>query len=940
LAVSPGRISVSSVRAGAGPTLIGRRSTLPKRRAPTTSAPVSAAPSVPEASLAGQAWGWPIPITAGNRPGLPGRPVRRRLTKGADGHYILDALISFGWRAEVMGGFDPADFDATKLVANGVDIWLKDVFTFPGGSVTVHDGLQTTALWADIDGDDAQAYIFHIAVDVRGLPLAQFNDAVPDSWSLHCEDVAGGSSFTGIRPQFGDAHHTSLTVSTTTLTDDTITVGLAGTGLSLDRIPPGKTVWKIYVQAAGTDSRLGLVEELSAGDASLAFTPGFSATGVIVRGDGIVYDGFPRAGPGLTFGSGSYILQAYDSATGKWWVGATDATGTTVTWYGNPAAGTGNAWTLDFVAWSPHAAVYGSGGNVFQFLQPVASEIPAGFTAYVPDPSGITLARWFQLAAGLSYDLKGKVTVATDIDDTLDSFFFVDGQSTFNRDAMAMCEITGCFMREDNASIHIGRGVNGTTYAVDLAVPERRLLRGPGESALTFTRASEQDLPSEIRVQAIASERDGDKFMERPARWERGPKPTSVSTRIETYRVQAGMTVNQMQTYASRTLDRKTEAREQAAYKLPWEDAIKVQPGDIHTVPEDDLLYTLMVTRAERQPNRIVGIQATKLHTAQDYEGLADIGTGLSNPVALPPVAGTITGSITPTGSIHGVFLAEDGGVIVGSIAPVGSLSALVSPPGATGTITGSVTPTGSLTGTAGTPLFALADLANLQALWDADSISGVDNSSIGATAILDSSGNSRNSTTLTGTTATLRTAFLNAHNAIRAAGGSYDVSNFMSGYTQGTMFWVAKTDADNSTNSPPFAFNGAGGTAQHYPYSDNHIYITAGTSSRRDVGAAGSGVLNAWHIVTIRSSGSVYEFRLNGSVLFTTATNTVAFTTTPKFFNALSGSNFLGHLAVNGLYSTAHTQADCEKIEGYLAHRYGLTSVLPALHPYKTSPP
>jgi hypothetical protein len=181
------------------------------------SAPVSAAPSVPEASLAGQAWGWPIPITAGNRPGLPGRPVRRRLTKGADGHYILDALISFGWRAEVMGGFDPADFDATKLVANGVDIWLKDVFTFPGGSVTIHDGLQTTAVWADIDGDDAQAYIYHILADVRGLPLTQFNDAVPDSWSLHCEDVAGGSSFTGIRPKFGDAHHTSLTVSTTRL---------------------------------------------------------------------------------------------------------------------------------------------------------------------------------------------------------------------------------------------------------------------------------------------------------------------------------------------------------------------------------------------------------------------------------------------------------------------------------------------------------------------------------------------------------------------------------------------------------------------------------------------------------------------------------------------------------------------------------------------------
>jgi hypothetical protein len=61
-------------------------------------------PAIPDASLAGQAWGWPIPITAGNRPGLPGRRVRARLTKQDDGHSVLDALISFGWRAEIMAG--------------------------------------------------------------------------------------------------------------------------------------------------------------------------------------------------------------------------------------------------------------------------------------------------------------------------------------------------------------------------------------------------------------------------------------------------------------------------------------------------------------------------------------------------------------------------------------------------------------------------------------------------------------------------------------------------------------------------------------------------------------------------------------------------------------------------------------------------------------------
>jgi hypothetical protein len=46
--------------------------------------------------------------------------------------------------------------------------------------------------------------------------------------------------------------------------DDTATG--SGTALSLDRLPPGKTVTKVYVQTAGTDSRFGVIQELPPGD--------------------------------------------------------------------------------------------------------------------------------------------------------------------------------------------------------------------------------------------------------------------------------------------------------------------------------------------------------------------------------------------------------------------------------------------------------------------------------------------------------------------------------------------------------------------------------------------------------------------------------------------------------------------------------------------------
>jgi hypothetical protein len=390
-------------------------------------------------------------------------------------------------------------------------------------------------------------------------------------------------------------------------------------------------------------------------------------------------------------------------------------------WYGAPASGTGEAWVINFVTYAPHVAVFGSGGEVFQFRQPVASEIPVGFTAYSPDPSGITLARWFQLAAGLSTDLKGKVTVSTSIDDVLDSFFFVDGQSTFNRDAQAMCEIAGCYMREDNNSIYIGRGVNGTDYAVDLAVPTRRLLRAPGESAIQFTKIAQQDLPSEVRVQAISSERRTNS-RERPARWERGPKPTSISTKIESFRVQAGMTVNQMQTYASRTLDRKTEARDKASYKLPWQDAIAVQPGDIQTVPEDDLLYTLQVTSASREANRIVAIDAITLHGRRTIRASPTLELASPTLSLCRPSPGQSPARLRRPAVSMRSSLAQAMASLSAQCRLSVRCTRLASPPGATGTITGSMSPTGSLGGASAAPWTPDAlSSSTLKGWWKAD---------------------------------------------------------------------------------------------------------------------------------------------------------------------------------------------------------------------------
>jgi hypothetical protein len=430
----------------------GGQAYIPNVAAPTTTQPTSTynppppvpvAPQIDPPSLAGQTWGHVIPITAGWRV-VPGKPIEWQVTEGDDGHYILDTMVSFGWRAEIMGGESPAAlFNAFRLVANGVIIYEPAAgISAPGVTFTLYDGTQLTAdpFWEGIRGVGEQpAYIYHVLVNVVGLPLINFDDRRPEQWALHMEDA------------------------------------------------------------------------------------------------------------------------------------------------------------------------------------PVA---------------GVTLQRWFELLGKLTRNLSGKVTTDVTIAEQVDSLFLVDPQTTFNRDALNMCRAFGLDMREELEGVSIVRGVNGTSFDIDEELTEDVILRDPRAAGITFARADEQDLPAEIIIQAIATEASF-RFTERPARRELGPYPTTISTKKESFRIQAGMSINQIQTCAAETLYREIEGRSQARYKLPWSYAIKVQPGDIHEVPETTagISHVMKVVNANREPNRTVSITARLLHTAQDYVGVADVGLIPDSPI-------------------------------------------------------------------------------------------------------------------------------------------------------------------------------------------------------------------------------------------------------------------------------------------------------------------
>ena len=97
-----------------------------------------------------------------------------------------------------------------------------------------------------------------------------------------------------------------------------------------------------------------------------------------------------------------------------------------------------------------------------------------------------------------------------------------------------------------------------------------------------------------------------------------------------------------------------------------------------------------------------------------------------------------------------------------------------------------------------------------------------------------------------------------------------------------------------------------------------------------------------------VRSAGTTYadsEFYLAGSAVAvnSTSSGTNSPSTTQNGVT-LAANYFLQqffHGAINEVVVAETSSAtDRQKLEGYLAHKWGTTSSLPANHPYKTSAP
>jgi hypothetical protein len=249
-----------------------------------------------------------------------------------------------------------------------------------------------------------------------------------------------------------------------------------------------------------------------------------------------------------------------------------------------------------------------------------------------------------------------------------------------------------------------------------------------------------------------------------------------------------------------------------------------------------------------------------------------------------------------------------------------------------------------------------------------ADEITGSNTDPIAT--FLDGSGNGKHYTQVTSASRpTLLTANLNGKNVVKfdapTADQYFDVPNIFSGKTAGSIYMVVKKTVDPArsggsgfsdqyTGIHRFGNSTGASSAGHMPYTDGVIYAEFGTDTRKTAGDP-TPSLASWRIISNHSAASDFGMYIDGGVysagvpapFYSTVSNTVGFDPAPTFGRSVrdpTGSFLYKYmegtvaeiLLINGKLSLS----DQQKVEGYLAYKWGLQANLDAAHPYKSSAP
>jgi hypothetical protein len=140
-----------------------------------------------------------------------------------------------------------------------------------------------------------------------------------------------------------------------------------------------------------------------------------------------------------------------------------------------------------------------------------------------------------------------------------------------------------------------------------------------------------------------------------------------------------------------------------------------------------------------------------------------------------------------------------------------------------------------------------------------------------------------------------------------------------LSALTEGHMFRLIEAESDPGGGGASDRF-GTHTFSSHYPYSDSIIYDGFGSTARKTAGNPAS-TLAVPRLYEIVTKANLWIARLDGSQLYSTTTNTVGFSTTPRLFRDFPSTGPTGakHRAFV-LYDAQLSTGDAAAVRSWMA--------------------
>lgn len=139
------------------------------------------------------------------------------------------------------------------------------------------------------------------------------------------------------------------------------------------------------------------------------------------------------------------------------------------------------------------------------------------------------------------------------------------------------------------------------------------------------------------------------------------------------------------------------------------------------------------------------------------------------------------------------------------------------------------------------------------------------------------------------------------------------------------TMFMVFQCNADppaSSANSGLWKM-GTDASTTHFPFTDSNVYDQFGTTARKSTGNP-TPSLAAAHIYEVTTKSGGWTSYFDGTQHFTTATNTVGFSSSPELGRSSSGAWFKGYVGQWLLYDGDLGSTDRTNIRAALKSIWG----------------